>query len=91
MGARISRPYSKEVATARIQVARQTINFFGELNARVSQEANTLAVLRGSLTHAQREAQAEASELQAATKKTGRVESEAREFISKQRADLTKA
>ena len=49
-----------------------------------------MALLRGSLTQAQREAQAEASELQAASKKTGKVESEAREFIAKKRGDLTR-
>ena len=64
MGARISRPYTrKEVATARAKIEQQANDVFSELNARVSQEANAMAVLRGSLTQAQREAQAEASEL----------------------------
>ena len=80
----------KEVATAKTPIEQQTNDVFNELNVRVSQEANAMALLRGSLTQAQHDAQAETSALQAATKKTGKVESEAREFIAKQRTDLTK-
>ena len=63
------------MATARASNEQQANDIFNELKARVSQEANATAVLRGSLTQAQREAPAEACELYAATKKTGNVES----------------
>ena len=51
----------KKVAAAKALIEQQANDVFSELNVRVSQEANAMALLRGSLTQAQREAQAEAS------------------------------
>ena len=79
-----------EVASARAQIEQEANDVFGELNKRFSQETAVMAALRGTLTQAQKEAQAEVIQLQAATQKTGQVELEARDFIAKQKADFTK-